>query len=177
MDGQDIRDVSLSSLRESIGIVSQDTLLFSGTVRDNIAYGNPEASREQVIEAARAAHIHDLIASLPDGYEAMLQNSKEFAELGIPFIFKSSYDKANRSSGTSFRGPGIDADEGLGERPADEGPVFPRGTGHMDPERLDDEAGHDDPQKEQCQTRMRKRSADQRRLLARLRSLVQKEGA
>jgi ATP-binding cassette subfamily B protein len=72
VNGIDIRDVTQRSLRALLGIVPQDTVLFNDTIYYNIAYGNPEAGREQVIEAARAAHIHDLIASLPDGYEAMV---------------------------------------------------------------------------------------------------------
>ncbi|HEX2830946.1 MAG TPA: ABC transporter ATP-binding protein/permease [Burkholderiales bacterium] len=66
----DIRDVRQSSLRGSIGIVPQDTVLFNDTIYYNIRYGRPEATSEEVIEAARAAHIHDFISSLPDGYDA-----------------------------------------------------------------------------------------------------------
>jgi ATP-binding cassette subfamily B protein len=70
INGSDIRDVTQSSLRESIGIVPQDTVLFNDTIRYNIHYGRPEASREDVIAAAKAAHIHDFVESLPDGYES-----------------------------------------------------------------------------------------------------------
>jgi ATP-binding cassette subfamily B protein len=69
IDGQDIRDVTQASLRSAIGIVPQDTVLFNDTIYYNIAYGRPAASRDEVIEAARAAHIHDFIVSLPDGYQ------------------------------------------------------------------------------------------------------------
>ncbi|WP_116139347.1 ABCB family ABC transporter ATP-binding protein/permease [Trinickia diaoshuihuensis] len=69
IDGQDIRDVTQDSLRASIGIVPQDTVLFNDTIYYNIAYGRPEATREQVIAAARAAHIHDFIEGLPKGYD------------------------------------------------------------------------------------------------------------
>jgi ATP-binding cassette subfamily B protein len=69
IDAQDIRDVTQASLRAAIGIVPQDTVLFNDTVFYNIAYGRPDASREEVIEAARAAHIHDFILSLPDKYD------------------------------------------------------------------------------------------------------------
>jgi ATP-binding cassette subfamily B protein len=72
INGQDIREVTQTSLRASLGIVPQDTVLFNDTVFYNIAYGDPAASREQVIEAARSAHIHDFIETLPDGYEAMV---------------------------------------------------------------------------------------------------------
>ena len=70
IDGQDIRDVTQSSLHQAIGVVPQDTVLFNDTIYYNIAYGNPEASREQVEAAARQAKIHDFVMSLPDGYEA-----------------------------------------------------------------------------------------------------------
>ena len=72
IDGQDVREVSQESLRAAIGIVPQDTVLFNDTIYYNIAYGRPEASREEVEEAARLARIHDFIASLPDGYESMV---------------------------------------------------------------------------------------------------------
>ena len=72
INGLDIRDVTQKSLRAAIGIVPQDTVLFNDTIYYNIAYGDPLATREQVIDAARSAHIHDLIESLPDGYEAMV---------------------------------------------------------------------------------------------------------
>jgi len=70
IDGIDIRALRQSSLRAAIGIVPQDTVLFNDTIYYNIRYGRPDATHEQVIEAARAAHIHDFIASLPDGYDA-----------------------------------------------------------------------------------------------------------
>ncbi len=69
IDGEDVRDVTLASLREAIGIVQQDLFLFAATIRENIAYGRPDASDEEVRAAARAAHIHDFIESLPDGYD------------------------------------------------------------------------------------------------------------
>jgi ATP-binding cassette subfamily B protein len=69
INGQDIRDVTQKSLRAAIAIVPQDTVLFNDTIFYNIAYGDTEASREQVIAAARAAHIHDFIESLPDKYD------------------------------------------------------------------------------------------------------------
>jgi ATP-binding cassette, subfamily B, multidrug efflux pump len=69
IDGCDVRDLQLSSLRSQIGIVFQETRLFSGTMRDNIAYGLPEASLDKIITAAKAAQIHDFIAELPDGYD------------------------------------------------------------------------------------------------------------
>jgi len=68
IDGHDLRDVTLDSLRSQIGIVLQETNLFSGTIRDNIAFGRPEASDEEVIAAAKAAAAHDFIMSFPQGY-------------------------------------------------------------------------------------------------------------
>ena len=70
INGTDIRDLQQVSLRGAIGIVPQDTVLFNDTIYYNIQYGRPDASRDEVIAAAQAAHIHDFIASLPDGYEA-----------------------------------------------------------------------------------------------------------
>jgi ATP-binding cassette subfamily B protein len=69
IDGQDIRGVTQESLRAAIGIVPQDTVLFNDTVYYNIAYGRPGADREEVVEAARLARIHDFVEGLPDGYE------------------------------------------------------------------------------------------------------------
>ncbi|GCE45602.1 ABC transporter ATP-binding protein [Thermosporothrix hazakensis] len=69
VDGHDVRDVTLSSLRRNIGLVLQDVFLFNATIHDNIAFGVDDATREQVIEAAKIARIHDFIMTLPDGYE------------------------------------------------------------------------------------------------------------
>ena len=70
VDGQDIRDVTQDSLRAAIGIVPQDTVLFNDTIFYNLAYGDPDASRDQVEGAARMARIHDFVQALPDGYDA-----------------------------------------------------------------------------------------------------------
>jgi ATP-binding cassette, subfamily B, heavy metal transporter len=72
IDDQDVRSVTQESLRAAIGIVPQDTVLFNDTIEYNIAYGRPGASRAGVVAAARAAHIHDFIESLPDGYGTMV---------------------------------------------------------------------------------------------------------
>lgn len=69
IDGYDVRDVTLDSLRSQIGIVLQETTLFSGTIRDNIAFGKPEATLEEIIEAAKAAAAHDFITAFPQGYD------------------------------------------------------------------------------------------------------------
>ena len=69
IDGQDIRQVTQTSLRNAIGIVPQDTVLFNDSIAYNIAYGRPGAAQEEIIAAAKAAYIHDFIVSLPDGYE------------------------------------------------------------------------------------------------------------
>ena len=69
IDGKDIRDVTLKSLRENIGIVQQDVYLFAGTVFENIRYGKPDATKEEVIEAAKLANAHDFIMELPNGYD------------------------------------------------------------------------------------------------------------
>jgi ATP-binding cassette subfamily B protein len=72
IDGQDIRGVTQDSLRRAIGVVPQDTVLFNDTIFYNIAYGLPGASRDDIEAAARLAHIHDFVASLPDGYQTMV---------------------------------------------------------------------------------------------------------
>ncbi|HEY1017120.1 MAG TPA: ABC transporter transmembrane domain-containing protein [Herpetosiphonaceae bacterium] len=72
IDGHDIRDVQLRSLRSQIGIVPQETLLFGGTINDNIRYGNLEASEEDVLAAARAANAHEFISRFEDGYETLV---------------------------------------------------------------------------------------------------------
>ena len=72
IDGQDIRKVTQASLRAVIGIVPQDTVLFNDSIYHNIAYGRPDASREEVLQAARSAHIHSFIESLPQGYDTMV---------------------------------------------------------------------------------------------------------
>jgi ATP-binding cassette subfamily B protein len=69
IDGQDIRDITLSSLRRNVGIVQQDVFLFSATIKDNIAYGVGDATLDDVIRAAKIAQLHDHIVSLPDGYD------------------------------------------------------------------------------------------------------------
>ena len=69
IDGQDVRDVTLASLRRAIGVVQQDVYLFAGSVADNLRYGRPEASEAEIIAAAKAAHAHDFISALPEGYE------------------------------------------------------------------------------------------------------------
>lgn len=69
IDGIDIRDVTLDSLRRNVGIVQQNTFLFSATIRDNIAYGAVNADMERIVSAAKAAQLHDFIQSLPDGYD------------------------------------------------------------------------------------------------------------
>ena len=72
VSGTDIRDISRISLRRSYGMVLQDTWLKSGTIYENIAYGKPDATKEQVIEAAKAAHAHSFIKRLPDGYDTVI---------------------------------------------------------------------------------------------------------
>ncbi len=72
IDGIDISDLTLRSLRSMIGIVSQDIILFNDTVRANIAYGSPDATEEEIIKAARAAYAHEFITQLPDGYDTVI---------------------------------------------------------------------------------------------------------
>ncbi|MFY9214051.1 MAG: ABC transporter ATP-binding protein [Tissierellaceae bacterium] len=72
IDGTDIRDIRLKSLRANIGLVQQDVFLFTGTIKDNILYGKPSASEEEVTEAAKKARIHDFIMTLPNGYDTYI---------------------------------------------------------------------------------------------------------
>lgn len=72
IDGRDIRDVELKSLRDQIGVVLQDPFLFNGTVGDNIAYGKPGASLDEIVAASRAAHAHDFLMDLPQGYDTVV---------------------------------------------------------------------------------------------------------
>ncbi len=77
IDGTDIRDITLESLRRNIGIVQQDVFLFVGSIKDNILYGRPDATDEEVIEAAKKANIHDYVMTLPNGYDT------EIGERGV----------------------------------------------------------------------------------------------
>jgi ABC-type multidrug transport system fused ATPase/permease subunit len=72
LDGHDLRDLTKKSLRSQISIVLQDTLLFSTTIRENIAYGRPEATEEEIIEAGKRAQAHDFIMAMPDGYRSQV---------------------------------------------------------------------------------------------------------
>ncbi len=72
IDGKDVRGLTLKSLRSQIGIVQQDVYLFCGSVKENISYGKPDASMEEIVEAAKKANIHDFIMSLPDGYDTFV---------------------------------------------------------------------------------------------------------
>jgi ATP-binding cassette, subfamily B, bacterial MsbA len=72
LDGVDIRDLTLQSLRSQIGIVTQHTFLFNDTVRNNIAYGRPDCDIEAVVAAAKAAHAHEFITALPNGYDSVI---------------------------------------------------------------------------------------------------------
>ena len=72
VDGMDIRKIKLEFLRRHIGIVQQDLYMFNGTVRENIAYGKPDAAESEIIDAARKAHIHDFIMTLPQGYDSLV---------------------------------------------------------------------------------------------------------
>jgi ATP-binding cassette subfamily B protein len=72
LDGVDVRELSFESLAASVGVVSQDTYLFHASIRENLRFAKPDASDEEIEDAARAAQVHDLIASLPDGYDTLV---------------------------------------------------------------------------------------------------------
>lgn len=82
IDGQDIRDFTLQSLRSQVGIVLQDTFIFSGSIRDNIRYGRLNATDKEVEDAARAVYAHDFIAALPDGYETQVEERGNVLSMG-----------------------------------------------------------------------------------------------
>ncbi|AOA00389.1 multidrug ABC transporter permease [Carnobacterium divergens] len=82
IDNVDIRDIELASLRKQVGIVLQDSVLFSGTIRDNIVFGKPEATDKEVMDAAKQAHIHDFIMSLDDGYETIVSDEHSIFSVG-----------------------------------------------------------------------------------------------
>ncbi|MBF8969864.1 ABC transporter ATP-binding protein [Streptococcus sp. NLN76] len=81
-DGRDIREYDLDSLRQNVGIVLQESVLFSGTIRDNIRFGVPDAPQEMVEAAAKATHIHDFIMSLPDGYDTLVDDEQNVFSTG-----------------------------------------------------------------------------------------------
>ena len=81
-DGRDIREFDLDSLRSKVGIVLQDSVLFSGTIRDNIRFGIPDASQEMVEAAAKATHIHEYIESLPDKYDTLINDDQSVFSTG-----------------------------------------------------------------------------------------------
>jgi subfamily B ATP-binding cassette protein MsbA len=72
IDGVDVADYQLDPLRDQVGFVLQDTVLFAGTVRENIAYGRPDASMDEIIDAAKMANAHDFIMQMPQGYESLV---------------------------------------------------------------------------------------------------------
>jgi len=72
IDGYDVRDISLHSLRSQVGIAMQDVFVFSDTIRNNIAFGKPDATDEDLVKVAKAAQIHEFVESLPDGYETVV---------------------------------------------------------------------------------------------------------
>ncbi|MGZ7894760.1 ABC transporter ATP-binding protein [Lactobacillus crispatus] len=81
-DGTDVRDIQLTSLRNNVGIVLQDSVLFTGTVADNIRYGKPNTSMDEVISAAKQANIHDFIETLPDGYDTQVSDASSIFSTG-----------------------------------------------------------------------------------------------
>ena len=81
-DGVDVRDLTLKSLRSKVGIVLQDSLLFTGTIAENIKYGKPDASDEEMIFAAKQAQIHDFIMSLPEGYATRVSDEQSIFSTG-----------------------------------------------------------------------------------------------
>jgi subfamily B ATP-binding cassette protein MsbA len=96
IDGNDARDVTLSSLREQVGIVTQETVLFNDTVRNNIAYGQPHVPLKEVESAARGALAHDFIQALPKGYDEVIGEHRHRP--------RDSKERADPDSGRSYIG-------------------------------------------------------------------------
>jgi ATP-binding cassette subfamily B protein len=82
LDGRDIATIPRAELRNQIGMVLQDTWLFGGTIRDNIAYGNPDATDEQILEAAKACYVDRFVHSLPDGYDTVINEEGDNISAG-----------------------------------------------------------------------------------------------
>ncbi|MFC6332213.1 ABC transporter ATP-binding protein [Paenibacillus septentrionalis] len=82
IDGIDIRDVTLDSLRKQVGLVMQDTFIFSGTIRDNIRYGKLDATHDEIVQVAKAVNAHDFIMSLPDGYDTQVEERGNMLSMG-----------------------------------------------------------------------------------------------
>lgn len=82
IDGVDIRDMDLDTLRSHVGIVLQESVLFAGTIRDNIVFGKPDATDDEVIAAAQQAHIHDFIMTLEDGYQTKVSEEDNVFSTG-----------------------------------------------------------------------------------------------
>ena len=82
LDGADISTVPRAELRSRLGMVLQDTWLFSGTIHDNIAYGRPEASEDDILDAARAAHVDHFVHTLPDGYDTVIDEDGSHVSAG-----------------------------------------------------------------------------------------------
>lgn len=82
IDGIDIRDVTLESLRKQVGLVMQDTFIFSGTIRDNIRYGKLDAAHDEIVKVAKAVNAHDFIMSLPDGYDTQVEERGNMLSMG-----------------------------------------------------------------------------------------------
>jgi len=93
LDGHDVRDIKLTALRRHIGLVLQDPILFSGTIRENILYGNPKATSEEIAAACRAANAYDFIMALPQGFEA---------EVGERGVFLSGGQKQRLTIARAF---------------------------------------------------------------------------
>jgi ATP-binding cassette subfamily B protein len=82
LDGRDITSIPRAQLRSEVGMVLQDTWLFAGTVRENLAYGNPQASEEQILEAARVTYVDRFVHSLPDGYDTLINDEGDNISAG-----------------------------------------------------------------------------------------------
>jgi ABC-type ATPase involved in cell division len=124
IDGHDIRDVTLESLRRQIGVVSQEAFLFNGTIRENILYGRLDAREQEMIAAAEAANCHEFITRLPEGYDSRV------GERGVKL---SVGEKQRVSIARAVEGPAhFDFGRGDGQRGHGDGKTDPTGAGEVD---------------------------------------------
>lgn len=89
VDGMDIQDLNVIHYRKFLGIVNQEPLLFATSIRENIRFGNPSATEEEVVEAAKAANAHDFICSFPQGYDTQVGDKGKYLDALVLSIFSS----------------------------------------------------------------------------------------
>ena len=102
VDGHNIQEFKRGDLRKVFGMVLQDTWLFGGTIKENIKYGKPDATDEEVIEAAKAAHVHHFIQTLPKGYDMVIDEESNNISQGTKTIINNSKSYINKPRNTNI---------------------------------------------------------------------------